>query len=125
MNQISAIHRIGLRDIIKIIHSSSKQAGWWDNTDPVNKETKATKLALIHSEVSECLEGVRKDTMDNHLPTRKTEEVELADIAIRVFDYAGFYGFDLATAIDEKLRYNAQRLDHKKESRAKKGGKAF
>ena len=48
---------------------------------------------LIVSEVSECMEGERKNLMDTHLKHRKMAEVELADILIRVFDYAGAFGY--------------------------------
>ena len=83
------------------------------------------KLTLIHSELSEALEGVRKDKMDDHLPHRKSVEVELADAVIRIFDLAGAMQLDLGAAIAEKMAYNAQRPDHKAEARAAAGGKAF
>jgi NTP pyrophosphatase (non-canonical NTP hydrolase) len=79
---------------------------------------------LIHSEVSEALEGVRKDTADTHLPHRKAVEVELADAMIRIFDLAGQMDLDLAGAILEKLAYNQQRADHKPEARNAIGGKS-
>ena len=66
------------------------------------------KLALIHSEVSEGLEGYRKNLNDDHLPHRKMLEVELADAVIRIFDLAGALKFDLGAAIQEKLAYNSQ-----------------
>ncbi len=117
--------KLGIQSAARIIHQSSKNAGWWTGTDPQNKETKALKLCLIHSEVSECLEGVRIGDQDKHLPHRTAEEVELADAAIRIFDYAEFYGLDIASAMAEKLEYNQVREDHKLENRAKKGGKSF
>lgn len=83
------------------------------------------KLCLIHSEISEAMEGNRKDLMDDKLPHRKMREVELADAVIRIFDTAGGFGMDLAGAIVEKMQYNAHRADHKTENRLAEGGKAY
>lgn len=83
-------------------------------------------LALIHSEISEALEGARKDKMDDHLPHRRSEEVELADAIIRILDYAHGHGFlDIHGAVIEKRAYNQRRADHKWNARAKKNGKKF
>lgn len=102
------------------IHQSNVDAGWWDNP-----REKGTLLMLIVSEVAEAMEGERKDLMDDHLPHRKMAEVELADAMIRILDYAGAFGYDVEGAMAEKLEYNKQRLDHKRENRAKEGGKQF
>lgn len=95
-------------------------AGWHDKP-----REPGTMIALIHSEVSEALEGVRKDLMDDHLPHRKMVEVEMADTVIRIMDFCGKYNLDIGGAIVEKLIYNTQRADHKLENRAKEGGKTF
>lgn len=109
--------------LVDLCHVRAVDAGWWDNRDATDPNTCGACLALIHSEVSEALEGMRKGLMDDHLPHRKMEEVELADSVIRICDYAGARGFDLAGAIMEKLEYNRTRADHKREARAAAGGK--
>lgn len=82
-------------------------------------------LCLIHSEISEAMEGARKGLMDEHLPNRPSLEVELADAVIRIFDMAGGMRLDLPGAIADKLVYNASRADHRHENRAAAGGKGF
>ena len=103
---------IGLNHFRDLCYLRSYNAGWWDDLDRnelTNKLLRATKIGLIHSEVSEMLEGLRKGNQDDHLPHRTMEEVECVDILIRVFDYAGHRGFDLDTIIKEKLNYNTLR----------------
>ena len=81
-------------------------------------ERRALKIALIHSEVSEILEAVRKPSPDKHLPHLSNEAVELADTVIRVLEYAGSFGIGLGQAIEEKMAFNRSRP-------FKHGGKAF
>jgi NTP pyrophosphatase (non-canonical NTP hydrolase) len=113
-------------------YGGAKAAGWHNNpktgatrTAEENKAMFATRIALCHSELSEALEGDRKNLMDDHLPHRPMAEVELADTVIRVFDLAGAMGYDLGGAIAEKLAYNAKRADHKHAARNAAGGKAY
>jgi hypothetical protein len=82
-------------------------------------------LCLIHSEVSEMLEGVRKGLPDSHLPDRTAEEVEAADVLIRLLDYCCFRRLDIGGAMLAKLEYNATRADHTDEARRAAGGKKF
>jgi NTP pyrophosphatase (non-canonical NTP hydrolase) len=111
-----------------VCHGCSVQGGWWKEQDFVGERlhlTVATKIALIHSEVSEALEGYRVDANDDKLPHRKAVEVELADALVRIFDLAGALDLDIGGALAEKLAINARRADHKPENRAKAGGKRF
>lgn len=112
-------------------HKLALLSGWHSRTlnlDPQSLEYRdklGCMVALEHSELSESLEGIRKDSMDSHLPHRKTEEVEAADAIIRIFDRMALRGYDIGGAIYEKLVYNASREDHKPEARAAAGGKKF
>lgn len=116
-------------------YSAALNAGWWKDPETgedvrnwPEKHFKlwvGTKLALVHSEVSEGVEGHRKSLMDDKLPHRTMLEVELADAIIRAMDLAGGLGLDLGGAIAEKLAFNAVRPDHKLENRVAAGGKAF
>lgn len=102
------------------IHQQNKEMGWWDN----NREM-GTLLCLVHSEISEAMEGARKNLMDDHLPHRSMLEVELADAMIRIMDIAEHEGLDLAGAIVEKVEYNRSRADHQPGARAETYGKKF
>jgi NTP pyrophosphatase (non-canonical NTP hydrolase) len=108
-----------------ICHQASIDGGWWSEKDITDPMVHAAKIALIHSEVSEALEGIRKSTQDDHLPHRLAAEVELADTLIRVFDLAGALKLDLEGAVAEKMAYNTERLDHKAATRRAAGGKRF
>jgi NTP pyrophosphatase (non-canonical NTP hydrolase) len=85
----------------------------------------APKILLMHTELSELTEAVRKDLHDSHLPQRKGEEVELADLLLRVFDYAAARRLDLSGALVEKMKYNLARADHTDAARAQPHGKKF
>ena len=95
--------------------SDTAMRGFVQDDTPVGR---AVKIALIHSEVTEILEAVRKPSPDKHLPHLSSEAVELADTAIRVFEYAGSFGIDLGAAIEEKMAFNRTRP-------FKHGGKEF
>jgi len=82
-------------DLAKEIHQFNVDKGWWD--DYLDDKTKRLDLAymLVVSELSEAMEGCRKDLMDDKLPHRKMFDVELADAVIRLLDMAGAYGVGL------------------------------
>jgi hypothetical protein len=178
-----------INDLSFDIHLENVKAGWWDNP----KECVYQKMQLISTEIAEATAGARQDLMDTHLPFRSMEEVETADVMIRLLDLGGKLrldysdGFSLMTknckwsnyhasvgkqhlglnmalvslafayeqgvraetneayskfidliqivaknlnydlfgAIQEKLKYNINREDHKSKNRSAKGGKKF
>ena len=109
-----------INNLVDLCYNDAKTAGWHDNP-----REDGTMIALIHSEISEALEGERKSLMDDHLTHRRMAEVEMADALIRICDYCGMKNYDLGGAVMEKLAYNRTRLDHKRETRSQEGGKKF
>lgn len=107
------------------VHAANEK--WWVDlrTGMPTERNVGELLALVHSEISEALEGHRKDLMDDKLPHRKMFEVELADAVIRILDICGGLGLDLEGAYREKMAYNAKRVDHQREARLAEGGKKY
>jgi NTP pyrophosphatase (non-canonical NTP hydrolase) len=114
----------GLNAYAAEVHAAN--AKWWHTADGVRLDrNKGELLMLMVSEIAEAMEGERKDLMDDKLPHRRMAEVELADALIRILDYVAGFGYDLQGAYDEKMAYNAEREDHKREARALAGGKKW
>lgn len=65
-------------------------AKWW----PENKadRDKGEQIMLVITELSECMEGARKNLMDDHLPQYKMEHVEIIDALIRLLDFRWGHG---------------------------------
>jgi NTP pyrophosphatase (non-canonical NTP hydrolase) len=98
---------------------------WFDQKGKRLARNKGELLMLIVSEISEAMEGERKNLMDDKLPHRRMAEVELADALIRIFDYSAAFDYDLEGAYQEKRAFNATRADHTYEARAAADGKKW
>lgn len=97
----------GLDALAAVLHETAIEKGFWDN--PKNFDVLGNKLALIHSEVTEVLEAIRKN--------KGSKEVveEISDILIRTLDlYAammngGFISHSLDEVLFEKTEKNKSR----------------
>jgi hypothetical protein len=107
--------------------ASKTAAKWYINPEtgaPIERNF-GEVIALMHSELSEALEGHRKGLVDGHLPEYDSPTVEFADLLLRVFDTAAKLNLELPSATVDKNRYNDKREDHKTKNRVKAGGKKY
>lgn len=85
--------------------------GFKDDIAPVHI-LKLARIGLIHSELSEALEAVRKpglSAMDQHVPDMTGESIEMADAVIRILDYCAEFNVPLFLALEKKIAYNLTR----------------
>lgn len=67
------------------------------------------QLCLIHSELGEATDALRKDKVDDHIPEFLGVEAELADAVIRIMNMAAAKNYRVAEAIIAKMAYNKTR----------------
>jgi len=95
----------GYNRLANSVHRIAVDKGWWDK--PRND---GEIIALIHSELSEALEALRKgNPSDEHCPEFKNVSIELADVIIRIMDFGIARGFNVAEAVCAKIEYNNTR----------------
>ena len=97
MNSNELVTEYGLDALAAILHETAIEKGFWEGT--ISYDKIGNKLALVHSEVTEVLEAIRKN--------KGSEEVveEMADVIIRLLDvYAAMRNSeDLIHSLDEVL----------------------
>lgn len=97
MTSTDLVTDYGLDALSALIHETAIEKGFWDGT--ISYDKVGNKLALVHSEVTEVLEAIRKN--------KGSEEVveEMADVIIRLLDiYAAMRNSeDLIHSLDEIL----------------------
>lgn len=95
---------VSIRQLQAHIGEWAKEKGWHD---PERNDGEC--IALMHSELSEALEGLRKPGPSDKIPDYTQVEEELADVIIRILQYGDLRDLDLAGAVIAKMRYNQDR----------------
>ena len=108
MNSNSIVTEYGLDALSALLHESARQKGFWDGEYTNDKI--GNKLALVHSEVTEVLEAIRKSKGSEHVVE------EMADIIIiRILDvYAAMRNEEeilhsLDEILEKKININKER----------------
>jgi NTP pyrophosphatase (non-canonical NTP hydrolase) len=106
---------MNITDLVTESHDRAVRKGFYDPPPSIEQ-----RLCLIHSEVSEALEAYRERGLESwKREDGKPEGLasELADVVIRIADFAGHLKIDLDAEIRQKSDFN--------ESRPERHGKRF
>jgi len=87
-----------IKELQELCHQIATEKGFWEAGDRNDGEL----IALMHSELSEALEALRKDDWDNVAE-------ELADVVIRIMDFCEAREINLQQQILMKIEKNKVR----------------
>ncbi len=90
-----------IRHLQENVEQLAKEKHW--HTEHITPDWLVSRLAMIHSEVSEAVECIRKSKTDIEFVE------ELADIVLRVMCVASAVGVDVEDAIQAKMAKNRNR----------------
>lgn len=90
--------------VAQAVYQNAVNHGFWE--DPNDYQ----KILLMHCELSEMVEALRGDNPPSKkIPDFSQAEEELADVVIRIMDFAGRKKIRLAEAVLAKHKYNETR----------------
>jgi NTP pyrophosphatase (non-canonical NTP hydrolase) len=98
---------IDIEELSSVIHLNAKTKGFWDENNGTIFYLK--QLAMVHSEVSEILEAIRKEKGEYQVVE------EMADVIIRLLDLYmgmkldGYTNLKIEDVLKEKMSINSDR----------------
>ena len=107
---------MNLREIQVLAYQNGIDKKWYPVSGPPEPADLPKYLAYMHSELSEILEDWRAGyDIDTWWTDSEGKPqgipFEFADLVIWVCSMAGYYGFDLTSAVSAKMAYNRTRPD--------------